>query len=76
MVDVEATNAKLVERQKNIVIAATECSREEAEVALAACYGHCKTAIVMILAGLSAEDAREVLEQSQGVTRQAISAAK
>ncbi|MCW8328889.1 N-acetylmuramic acid 6-phosphate etherase [Photobacterium sp. SDRW27] len=76
MVDVEATNAKLVERQKNIVIAATECSREQAEAALAACDGHCKTAIVMILAGLSAEDAREVLEQNQGVTRQAISAVK
>ena len=34
MVDVEATNAKLVERQKNIVMQATECSRDEAEHAL------------------------------------------
>lgn len=76
MVDVEATNAKLVERQKNIVVAATECSREEAEAALLSCNGHCKTSIVMILAGLSAEDARNLLEQNQGVTRQAISAAK
>src|SRR5690606_9402496 len=35
MVDVEATNAKLVERQKNIVTAATGATREQAESALA-----------------------------------------
>ena len=31
MVDVEATNKKLVERQKKIVMEATECNREEAK---------------------------------------------
>ena len=76
MVDVEATNAKLVERQKNIVVAATECSREQAETALAACNGHCKTAIVMILTGLSAEEASELLEQNQGFIRKAINEVK
>ena len=76
MVDVEATNAKLVERQKNIVVAATECSRQQAEAALAACDGHCKTAIVMILADLSADKARELLDKKQGFIRQAISEAK
>jgi len=75
MVDVEATNAKLVERQKNIVVAATECSSEDAESALAACNGHCKTAIVMILANLTADEARTLLEQNQGFIRQATSAA-
>lgn len=72
MVDVEATNAKLVERQKNIVMAATECSREEAIAALQASGGHCKTAIVMILAAVSAEEAGQLLSQNQGFTRKAI----
>ncbi|TYP05823.1 N-acetylmuramic acid 6-phosphate etherase [Xenorhabdus doucetiae] len=73
MVDVEATNAKLIERQKNIVMAATECSREMAEHALSACGGHCKTAIVMILSGVSAEEAKALLAEHQGLIRPAIS---
>ncbi|MDC9593631.1 N-acetylmuramic acid 6-phosphate etherase [Xenorhabdus sp. IM139775] len=73
MVDVEATNAKLIERQKNIVMAATECSRERAEHALNACGGHCKTAIVMILSGISAGEAKVLLAEHQGLIRPAIS---
>lgn len=72
MVDVEATNAKLVERQKKIVMEATECNREEAETALEACNGHCKTAIVMILAQLSAEEAKSLLVNNNGFIRKAI----
>ncbi|WP_318450915.1 N-acetylmuramic acid 6-phosphate etherase [Photobacterium leiognathi] len=74
MVDVEATNAKLVERQKNIVMQATECSREEAEQALTQCNGHCKTAIVMILAGVDDQTAADLLAKNNGFTRQAIQA--
>ncbi|EYU14611.1 N-acetylmuramic acid 6-phosphate etherase [Photorhabdus aegyptia] len=76
MVDVEATNAKLVERQKNIVMAATECNREQAEQALAECDGHCKTAIVMILAGVNAQQARALLEKHHGFIRPTISAVR
>ena len=47
MVDVEATNAKLIERQIRIVMQATECERATAEQALAQCQRHCKTAILM-----------------------------
>ncbi|SUB83248.1 N-acetylmuramic acid 6-phosphate etherase [Pragia fontium] len=72
MVDVEATNAKLVERQKNIVMQATECSREEAENALSQCQRHCKTAIVMVLTGMSAEQAKQALQSSKGFIREAI----
>lgn len=72
MADVEATNAKLVERQKRIVMAATECDRATAEQALTACDGHCKTAIVMILAQLSAGDAKALLAQHQGFIRDAL----
>ncbi|KMW72685.1 N-acetylmuramic acid-6-phosphate etherase [Photorhabdus luminescens subsp. luminescens] len=76
MVDIEATNAKLVERQKNIVMAATECNREQAEQALAECDGHCKTAIVMILAGVSAQQAKVLLEKHHGFIRPTISAVR
>ncbi|TDN51473.1 N-acetylmuramic acid 6-phosphate etherase [Scandinavium goeteborgense] len=72
MVDVEATNAKLLQRQVNIVMQATECSPEEASTALTACNRHCKTAIVMILAGLSASDAAEMLSGNNGFIRSAI----
>ncbi|MBC4012632.1 N-acetylmuramic acid 6-phosphate etherase [Morganella morganii] len=75
MADVEATNAKLVERQKRIVMAATECDRATAEQALAACDGHCKTAIVMILAQLSAGDAKALLAQHQGFICDALTGA-
>ena len=75
MADVEATNAKLVERQKRIVMAATECDKATAEQALAACDGHCKTAIVMILAQLSAGDAKALLAQHQGFIRDALTGA-
>jgi N-acetylmuramic acid 6-phosphate etherase len=72
MVDVEATNQKLVQRQINIVKQATECDDATAQQALTACGGHCKTAIVMVLAGLTAEEARALLDQNRGFIRAAL----
>ncbi|MFJ5160824.1 N-acetylmuramic acid 6-phosphate etherase [Pantoea sp. NPDC088449] len=72
MVDVEATNQKLVQRQVNIVKQATECDDATAQQALAACHGHCKTAIVMVLAELNAEEAQALLSQNQGFIRNAL----
>ncbi|GFK34718.1 N-acetylmuramic acid 6-phosphate etherase [Vibrio cholerae] len=72
MVDVEATNAKLIQRQTNIVVEATGVSAEQAEAALAACGRHCKTAILMILGGFSAEQAAQKLAQHQGFIRAAL----
>ena len=69
MVDVEATNAKLVQRQKNIVIQATECSLETAENALQACDFHCKTAIVMVLLDIDANTAKQKLCNANGFIR-------
>ncbi|CZF80618.1 N-acetylmuramic acid 6-phosphate etherase [Grimontia celer] len=74
MVDVEATNAKLVQRQINIVVEATGVGADEAEVALQACGRHCKTAILMILAGIDANDAKARLEKHKGFIRQALNA--
>ena len=72
MVDVQATNAKLIERQKKIIIEATDCSRETAEIALVASGHHCKTAIVMILTGVDAKQAKDSLQQHKGFIRQCI----
>lgn len=75
MVDVEATNQKLVQRQVNIVKQATDCDDARASNALYACGGHCKTAILMVLAGLTADEAKTLLGQHQGFIRQALQAA-
>jgi N-acetylmuramic acid 6-phosphate etherase len=72
MVDVEATNAKLIERQVSIVMEAAECSRETAQQALDASQRHCKTAIVMVLTGLSADEAKTLLSANNGYIRQAL----
>ena len=45
MVDVSATNEKLRDRAKRIVIAATNCTETEAITALEKCGGHAKSAI-------------------------------
>lgn len=72
MVDVEATNKKLIQRQINIVIQATGCSEAQAQAALSDCGGHCKTAILMVLAQLSATEAKALLQQNRGFIRQAL----
>ncbi|WP_312816838.1 N-acetylmuramic acid 6-phosphate etherase [Atlantibacter subterraneus] len=72
MVDVEATNAKLIERQISIVMDATDCDRNTAQAALQQCNRHCKTAIVMVLTGLDAAQAGAVLEQNNGFIRLAL----
>lgn len=75
MVDVEATNQKLVQRQIDIVMQASDCSTDEARAALDACGGHCKTAILMRLADLNAAAAQALLAEHKGFIRQALQAA-
>ncbi|MCE0490251.1 N-acetylmuramic acid 6-phosphate etherase [Pantoea sp. Mb-10] len=72
MVDVEATNQKLVQRQLHIVKQATGCDDARAQQALSACDGHCKTAILMVLAGLDAAEARALLANNSGFIRHAL----
>ncbi|KJY79571.1 N-acetylmuramic acid 6-phosphate etherase [Vibrio nigripulchritudo] len=72
MVNVEANNAKLVQRQINIVIEATGVSADEASQALEQCGRQCKTAIFMILAGLDAEQAKSRLKEHNGFIRSAL----
>lgn len=72
MVDVKASNLKLIERCKRIVMQATECSYEIAAQALEQCEYRPKTAIVMILLGVDAAEAAKRLTQNNGFIRNAI----
>lgn len=67
MVDVEASNAKLIERQIQIVIEATSCSRQQAINALEQCNRQCKTAIIMLLMQISADQAMALLDENRGM---------
>ncbi|MBN1486284.1 MAG: N-acetylmuramic acid 6-phosphate etherase [Anaerolineae bacterium] len=74
MVDLQATNAKLRDRARNIVVQATEHKVEEtaAGAVLDACDGEVKTAIVSILADVRPEVARNRLAYTNGVVRRAL----
>ena len=72
MVDMRATNEKLRRRAVRMVCAATGCGEEEAARALADAGMHVKTAIVMILAGVGADEARARLQAAGGFVRRAI----
>ncbi len=72
MVDVQASNQKLVARAIRIVMQATECSREVAESTLALAENNAKLAIMMILADLDKDRAEQLLMQNQGKLQQAL----
>lgn len=72
MVDVQATNAKLIQRQINIVVQATGASQLVAQEALNACEKHCKTAILMILLNIDATKAKQKLLKHNGFIRAAL----
>ena len=66
MVDVKPSNEKLIRRCVTIVRAATDCTEEAAAKALEQCGYHPKTAIVMLLRGVDAEEANRLLEAAGG----------
>ena len=66
MVDVKPSNEKLIRRCVTIVCVAAECDEATAVAALEACEYRPKTAIVMVLCGVGAEEAREMLEKADG----------
>ncbi|RZA49322.1 N-acetylmuramic acid 6-phosphate etherase [Serratia marcescens] len=72
MVDVKATNVKLVDRACRIVMEATGAERAQAEAALAQTGFEVKPAILMILAGVSAEEAQQRLQRHDGYLRAAL----
>lgn len=72
MVDMKATNIKLMDRACRMVVEATGIARAEAEMLLKQTDFDVKPAILMALSGLSAEAAREKLATHQGFLRAAL----
>lgn len=71
MVDVKATNEKLYERCRRIVMMATDCSYETADNTLKETNNNCKQAIVMILLNKNKEEAIKSLSEANGFIRKA-----
>lgn len=70
MVDVHASNTKLVARSVRIVQAITGVNAAVAEATLARADGRAKLAIVMLAKGLNPTDANTLLEKHGGFLRQ------
>ena len=72
MVDVKVSNDKLKERARRIVMEATGKNLREAEEALTKAAGSAKLAVFMLLANLSAEEARVQLANADGYIGRAL----
>lgn len=72
MVDVRPTNAKLVDRARRIVSAATGADPDTAAAAIDQAGGHAKTAVVMLLINSDYSTAAARLERAHGHVRTAI----
>ena len=71
MVGVAPGNEKLRERARRNVMLASGASEERVDEALEAAAGDARVALVSILAGIDAADARSRLEASAGSVREA-----
>lgn len=69
MVDLRATNQKLLERTRRIVATLAGISPAEAEAQLGACDGELKTAVVAAVRKVSATEARQLLLDANGQLR-------
>ncbi|MFC4767714.1 N-acetylmuramic acid 6-phosphate etherase [Effusibacillus consociatus] len=72
MVSVQATNMKLVERVKRIIMEATGVSYDEAEKLAEKAGGDARVAIVMQITGLDSNKSLQLLERHKGRIREAI----
>ena len=72
MVDVQATNEKLISRAIRIVQVATGSEESKARQTLEQCGYACKTAIVMLLLNLDAEEAEKKLQAANGFVARAV----
>jgi len=72
MVDVRASNHKLIERCKQIVCEATGIERSQAEALLETTNYNVKLAILLEKTGLSLPQATQLLQQAEGYLHQAI----
>jgi len=74
MVDLTATNSKLVDRSERIVMETAGVDRTRAHAAIEAAQGKVKVAIVMLRRGLPREDAERLLTENQGRLRPIVGA--
>lgn len=74
MVDMKATNIKLVDRACRMLMEATGVERAQAEAVLQQTEYEVKPAILMVLTGLDAASARARLDQHRGFLRAALEA--
>ena len=74
MVDLKATNAKLVKRAVALTVRASGASEADAQAALAQCDHHVKTALVMLKRGVGAAEARALLDAVDGSVSRALAA--
>ena len=72
MVDVKATNEKLVERCRRVIMEATGCDHDKADAVLKETENNCKLAIVMILLNIPLNEAKEKLAQADDNIRIAL----
>ena len=72
MVDLKATNTKLIIRTRRIVAQLTGLSENEAEQMLARCGGELKTAVVAHRRQVSPDEARRLIQAARGQLRQAL----
>jgi len=72
MVDVQTTNIKLRDRARRIVETACDLSPEKASALLTQCDGEVKTSIVVALAQVSVQTARQRLRAAKGLVREAL----
>ena len=72
MVDLQPTNAKLRERAKRILMMLTGTDYATAEHTLQHANWNTKLALLMLLSGLPADAARQLLERAGGVVRKAL----
>lgn len=71
-VDIRSNTTQMMERQIAIVMEAGGCSRAAAKAALESCDHNCKTAVLMVLTGMDAWKAHELLAQNNGFVRLAL----
>jgi N-acetylmuramic acid 6-phosphate etherase len=72
MVDLNASNKKLLARAVNIVMQATDCTAQEAEAALETTHNDVKLASLVQLTGLDVAAGQEALAAAGGILRRAI----
>jgi len=72
MVDMLPLNSKLVDRAKRLIGEVTNCSPSEAETLYVQSKGNVRVAILMHLLGLDPENAKKLLEESDGSLNRAL----